>query len=297
VKRIHVPGVVDIVQTEDANEIKSFAGDTNLDRAYADHSVLANGKILRQVHDILQIDGKSFPTVSARSAPGRAEAQDGLWKRLTALAPAIAEGPEELEPLAAFVRGAGSPDSGGLLAQQVVGALFAADFKATADSWNAAVLLGKAPHTLNPLQLAEWAITKEIDKAKALLAGMVNGDLSAVHAIGIAVHNIVNGVNLMRELYGDPNNRTSLTAESAGSRCIFAPDKVLRQPNAPENSAEGELETSTVVILNLQAANAKAPDRDIAFLRGTWSQCPAESWVPALLIGIWRRACSMKSAS
>ena len=65
---------------------------------------LANGHILRQVRETLQIDGKPFPTVAPRSTPGRAEAQDALWKRLTDLAPSYAVGPAVLEPLAAFVQ-------------------------------------------------------------------------------------------------------------------------------------------------------------------------------------------------
>ena len=290
--RIHIPGLVDIVQTDDAAEIKSMAGDQNLDRAYADHSILANAHVLQRVRNTLQIDGKPFPTVSPRCAAGRAEAQDALWKRLTALAPNYSAGPESLEPLAAFVRGVGDPDACGPLVQQAVGSLFSTDFKATEESWNAALVLDQAPRTLNPVLLATWAATGEVDKAKQLLAGMVGGDLAAVHAIGIAVHNIVNGVNLMRQLYGEPSSRAGLTPDSAASKCIFAPEKVLRQPIAPEDSTSGELETGTLVILNLQAANAKAPDADLAFLRGAWSQCPAEGWVPALLEGIWRRACS-----
>ncbi len=110
-KRIHVPGIVDIVQSDDAAEIKSLAQDENLDRAYSDLSVLANGHILRQLREVLQIDGKPFPTVAPRCAPGRAEAQDALWKRLSSLAPSYAAGPAALEPLAAFVRGEGAPDS------------------------------------------------------------------------------------------------------------------------------------------------------------------------------------------
>ena len=121
---------------------------------------------------------------------------------------------------------------------------------------------------------------------------MVGGDLAAVHAIGVAVHNIVSGVNAMRELYNDPSNRTALSPEAAGDRCMFAPESVLRQPIAPDNAAGNELETGTLVVLNLQAANAKTPNADLAFLRNSWSQCPADRWVPALLEGIWRRACN-----
>jgi hypothetical protein len=296
-KRVRVPGIVDLLISEDATEIESLAQDPKLDRAYADRSILTNGRILQRVLQTLQIGGKLFPTVSPKCAQGRAEAQDALWKRLSAMAPAYSAGPDELEGLAAFVRGAGSDDACGPLAQQVVGRLFAANFTATQESWNAALVLDQAPRTLNVALLAWWAITAKVNKSKQLLSDMVNGDLAAVHAIGVAVHNIVNGVNLMRQLYGDPMGRTALSPEAVGSRCLFAPDTILRQPTAPEGSASGDLETGTLVMLKLQAANAVTPDANLVFLRESWSRCPAEQWVPALLQGIWRRACNQSEGN
>jgi len=290
-KRIRIPGLVDIVTSEDSAEIESFAQDPTLDRAFSDRSVPANGQILQRVLGILQLGGKPFPTVAPRAAQRRAEAQDALWSRLNALAPAYSAGPEELESLAAFVRGVGPDDSCGILVQQVVGRLFSPDFQATPTSWNAALLLDKAVHTLNPALIVWLALTKQVDPAKQLLSGMVGGDLAGVHAVGVALHNIVSGVNLMRQLYSDPAGQTVLSPETAGSRCLFAPANVLRQPTAPVSSVNGDLETGTLVILSLQAANANAPDANLAFLRETWSRCPAEQWVPALLEGIWRRAC------
>lgn len=289
-KRIRIPGIIDIVSSDDTSEIETLARDPKLDRAYRDHSILTNGQILQRVQDTLQIRGKPFPTIASRCAEGRAVAQEALWKRLNSIAPGYSTGPDELESLAAFVRGVGTDNACGPLVQQVVGQLFSPAFKATEESWNAALVLNQAPRTLNLPLLAWWKITGKVDQAKQLLSGMVGGDLAAVHAIGVAVHNIVNGVNLMRELYSDPATRSALSPEAAGAQCLFAPASVLRQPIAPENSARGELQTGTLVILNLQAANAKAPDSDLAFLRKTWTQCPAEQWVPSLLEGIWRRA-------
>ena len=294
-KRVCIPGIVDIVTSEDAAEIESFAQDPNLDRAFADRSILTNETILQRVLDILQIGGTPLPTVSPRCASGRAEAQTALWNRLNSLAPAYSAGPDDLESLAAFVRGVGSDDSCGILVQQVVGSLFASSFQATQASWDAALLLDQAVHTVNPGLIAWLAITKQADQAKQLLSDMVGGDLAAVHAIGFALHNIVSGVNLMRQLYGDPAGGTALSPDAAGSRCLFAPGNILRQPTAPDPAAKGELETGTLLILSLQAANANAPDANLAFLRGTWSMCPAEQWVPALLQGIWRRACDSQA--
>ena len=62
-KRIRIPGIVDIVSSDDGAEIEAFAQDPNLDRGYRDHSILTNAKILQRVQDTLQIGGKPFPTV------------------------------------------------------------------------------------------------------------------------------------------------------------------------------------------------------------------------------------------
>jgi hypothetical protein len=290
-KRFRIPWLVDIVLSDDATEVESFAQDPHLDRAYTNRSLLLNGLILRRVLKVLELDGRPFPTVAPRYAPGRAEAQDALWKHLNDLAHHGSAGPEELENLAAFVRGNGPANACGPLVQQVVGQLFAPNFKATAASWNAALVLDQAPRTLNPVLLVWWAVTGRVQQAKRQLAGMVGGNMAAVHAIGVAVHNIVSGVNLMRQLYSDTSARAALSPAEAGRQCLFAPQTVIRQPTAFCNSAQIDLNPGTLVLLSLRAANQKSPDGDAAFLRNTWSRCPAEQWVPALLQGIWRRAC------
>ena len=171
-KRIRIPGIVDIVSSDDAAEIEAFAKDPKLDRAYADHSIPVNGKVLQRVQNTLQIGEKPLPTVAPRCAEGRATAQDALWKRLNAIAPAYAAGPEELESLAAFVRGEGSADACGPLVQQAVGSLFVSNFKATEDSWNAALVLDQAPRTMNLALLARLGADEKGRSRKAATVGL-----------------------------------------------------------------------------------------------------------------------------
>jgi hypothetical protein len=292
-RRIRIPGLLDILVAADSREVETLASDLKLDRAYRDRSLLLNRYVLRRVRKILEIDGRPFPTVAARDAEGRATAQSALWNRLNALAPHLSEGPDELEGLAAYVRGDGLADACGPLVQQVVGRLFSPDFKVTSASWDAAVVLDKALRTMNPVLLAWWAVTRRVDRAKRLLSRMVGGDLAGVHAVGIALHNIVTGVTAMRLLFSERSERIAFSPKEAGARCLFAPSNVLRQPTALVNSTKGELTTKTLVMLNLQAANANSGDTDVVFLRETWSRCPAEQWVPSLLEGIWKRACSL----
>jgi hypothetical protein len=291
-KRFRIPWLVDVALSEDAAEIESLAQNPTLDRAYADRSVPVNGAILKRVRETLELDGNPFPTVAPKDAQGRKEAQEALWRHLSDLAPQLSTGPEELESLAAFVRGEGPAEGCGPLIQQVVGRLFAPDFEATPASWSAALVLDKAPRTMNPILLVWWAATGRVQQAKRLLAGKVGDNLAALHAIGIAVHNIVSGVILMRELYRDPSTRASILPAEAASRCLVAPSTVIRQPTSSGDSDQFDFKTSTLVLLSLRTANEKSPSQDAAFLRNTWSRCPAEQWVPALLEGIWRRASS-----
>ena len=104
-KRIHVPGVIDLVTSDDRSEIESLAANPRLDRVYADHSIPANAAFLDRLLGVLQVDGKRFPTVSPQGDAARAAEQDALGKRLSDLAPAYASGPDSLQDLASFVRG------------------------------------------------------------------------------------------------------------------------------------------------------------------------------------------------
>jgi len=46
----------------------------------------------------------------------------------------------------------------------------------------------------------------------------------------------------------------------------------------------------TLVVLELDAARARTPGRDLELMTGTWAQCPAAAFVPALLRVVWERA-------
>lgn len=289
-KRIRIPRLVDVVISDDAGEIEALAQKPELDREYANDSLAVNGYVLRHLKKTLQIDGRLFPTITAREDQGRAAAQEALWARLNALAPGLSEGPDEVEGIAAFVRGEGPADACGPLVQQVVGRLFAPDFKAIPKSWAAAVMLDKAVRTMNPALFAWWSVAMRVKRAKRLLSKMVGGDVAGIHAVGIAVHNIVSGINLMRVLFSDPQQRTALSPEAASAKCLFAPAMVVRQPTRECPFANGRFKPATLVLLKLGAANEKSHNRNTAFLRETWSRCPAEQWVPAFLEGVWRRA-------
>jgi hypothetical protein len=119
---------------------------------------------------------------------------------------------------------------------------------------------------------------------------MVNNDLSAVNAIGIAVHNLVNSLRRMRALYSDPNRRRTLSPADAANQCLVAPASVFRQATVAGELNGDPFSNNSLFILNIGAAAKLDEARALIFMRDSWSSCPAEQWVPAMLEGVWLRA-------
>jgi hypothetical protein len=85
-------------------------------------------------------------------------------------------GPEELEPLAQWVRSNGDQEflglqSLGLQAQQVLGRLFSVTFVATPASWAAATTLVKAPRSSNVPKLDLVGHKRQGEARKAATCG------------------------------------------------------------------------------------------------------------------------------
>ena len=59
---------------------------------------------------------------------------------------------------------------------------------------------------------------------------------------------------------------------------------------APGATIAGAVRPGTLVVLELDAARAHTPGRDVELMTGTWAQCPAAAFVPALLRVVWERA-------
>jgi hypothetical protein len=220
----------------------------------------------------------------------RAREQDALWASLDDKAALIEKGSMELEGLACWLKGTGHERELGILVQQIVGSLFCGSYTATSESWDAALALDAAPRSRNPLKLLWWSLTGKVRKAKGLLASKVNGDLAGVHATGIALHNIVKSLQHMRTLYCDIGRRPTLSPEEVSQQCLFAPASVLRQATDAGTVAGCPFSRLSLFIVALGEAQRKYGSEDVVFLKDSWSRCPAERWVPALLEGVWRRA-------
>jgi len=89
----------------------------------------------------------------------------------------------------------------------------------------------------------------------------------------------------MRDLFSMPGPRPS--TDEAVKRCMFAPPTVLRQATARGQSVAGEMRKGTLLLFELETIRATSPDAESVFMAGTWAECPALLFVPALYRAVW----------
>jgi hypothetical protein len=175
----------------------------------------------------------------------------------------------------------------------VVGSFFSADYRATAESWAAAVTINMASVSRNIPKMFWWFVSGRVTRAKKLLASLANNDLSCIHATTVAVDNIAASVVKMKTLYTDEGTRRSLTAEKAADLCLAPPAVVYRQAKSKGEAGGCPFSKYSLFLLKLRKADSHQDAKDLVFMTGSWSRCPADRWVPSMLAGLWKRACSI----
>src|SRR5580693_4307692 len=288
-KRTYIPGITDIVVVTDPGEIRTISNDSRFDRDFIGHGPVRNVQRLRKMLRIFSLNGRLFPTILPRTNPNRAAAQDELWSRLNVKADEVKHGPAQLEPLAEWVRGIGTAEKLDLLVQQSIGRLFVETFTATEESLAAAHMVLEAVSSSNVPKMLGWRISGRLERAKKFLASMVNGDLAGLNALITARQLIVDGLHKMRQLAADPALRSSITTDAAVDECLIAPTTVLRQAKTSGEVSGCPFKRGSLFILELGCASKGVANRDLVFLSQSWSRCPAEKWVSALLEGVWTR--------
>lgn len=292
--KIRIPWIVNIFKVSQPEEIKLLAQDSRIDRKFNTHTCPVNWVLLKRSLAVLSFEGRRFPTMTPRDVAQRQTDQENLRNALNLGIAAISVGPQELEPLANWVRGVGAEQQIGILTQQLLGGLFSPTFEASEDSWAAAKVLVAAPRSWKLPTLVWWLVSGKVKQAKRLLAGIVDGNLSAVNAVGIAVHNVVKGMRNMRVLYADAAIRSSLLPAEAARQCLFAPVSLYRQATEAGQIDGCPFPKNSLFVLEIGEASRQSGGLPMVFMDGTWSTCPAAQWVPAMFEGVWRRATSVQ---
>jgi hypothetical protein len=288
--KLRIPGIANVVKVREPDEITELAQNPVVDRRFTLRTCPVNWLLLKRSLAVLSFEGRRFPTVTPRDSAQRQADQEKLWSFLNERIKAVSAGPEELEPIAIWVRGSGSDAQIGILTQQLLGRLFSPTFTASEESWAAAKILVAAPRSWKMPTVTWWFVSGKLRRAKQMLAGMVDGNLSAVNAIGIAVHNVVKGMRQMRALHRDTKIRASLSPEIAARQCLFAPVSLYRQATAAGELKGCPFPRNALFIFEIGQASRQPGAQSLAFMDGTWSGCPAAQWVPAMFEGVWRRA-------
>jgi hypothetical protein len=289
-RRIRIPGVIDVARIDDPALIRRIAEDPRLDRDFGPVGPLINRIIMGRVRRALHVGGTPLAAVAPRRDPERAERQAALEARLDGVLADGGPAPGQLDALAACVRGERSADALGPAAQEAIGQLFAADYRASTATWRAACILDAAPRTNNPLRRLAWALTGAVGRARRRLARGVADDPAGVHATGIAVHSLVRSLEAMREVWREPGARDRLSADAAVARSLRAPETVLRSWSGRAVTVLGDVRPGALTVFELDAARRRDPVPHTVFMTGSWSRCPAHRWTAALLRSVWQRA-------
>jgi len=286
-KRTGFSPFADKIIVDDAETIRALAADEHIDRRFVLRPPI-NGLFLGRLLRNLSYKGAHFPHMTPKNDEARMKRHEALWEAFNAKAAAMAQGPDELEPLAKWIRQE-TDDEPGVLVQQVIGQFFKPDFRATAESWQAALTLREDATSKNFPKMLWWQLTGKAKRAKALLGAVTNDNLVAIHGIAVAAHNLVATVRLLRSFYADAAVRDKLTPEMAVEQSLTAPPVVYRQALSAGAANGCPYSKFTLFLLKLKDANRDHQAKDMVFMTGTWSRCPAEQWIPAVISGIWKR--------
>ena len=292
VSQIRIPFLIDLIRVSDPATIRALADNAWLDRGHSG-GPLVNRLISNRLRGVLRTPAAPLPTVQGRDAAGRADAQVALAQRLDRTPVVDLLDGYTLDRLAAAV--CGDTDAVGPMAQQLIGRLFVDDFQATEETWSAARTLQAAVEGGNLMTRAMWRLTGRVRSAQRTLSEAVGGDPAAVHATGIAVHNLVDAVETLANLHRDGGDRLSHAEVLA--RAMVAPRTVVRQAVAHADTVVGTVRPGTLVTFELRDAARRSLDPRELFMHGAWSQCPAHGVVPQMVAAVWARAIGTDGAA
>ncbi|MFY1664375.1 hypothetical protein [Pseudomonas sp. Pseu.R1] len=226
-----ISGLVNIVKLNQAAEILEVARNRTINRAFASQSPFLDWLLIGRILKVLSYKGQRFPTMGPRTAIGRNSRQHDFWRRLNPAAPEIRARPDYPEPLAEWVKNANRDAPVGLLFQQAIGRLLKPTSQADATTWGAGKLIAGPLPPGNTWRNLRWKLASKVTQAKAMLASRGNDDLSGVHGLSVAIHNIFKGMYQMRDRYADSVHREAMTPAMIRHLCLYAPGVVLHGGN------------------------------------------------------------------
>ena len=277
---MRIPGVIDVQRVRDPGVVRSVAADARLGRVATGRGPLVNRFIARMAADLFRAEGRVLPSGRAPDDRQRLDMRTALAERIDA--PDLRDRcAAPVADAAAYVRdGSGNAMRA---TQAVLGSVVLDQFEPSYQTVKAAEDIGRVLNGGLLRQLLDWLLGGSRN-ARAVLFKACEGDLNAVHTLGIASQNFAASLDILRALPSDTQAKVAL------ARAMTAPTQVVRQGKCPAETLAGGVENGTLVILQTGDVTRRTLDPRDAFLRDAWSGCPAHALVPELLRRIWLEA-------
>jgi hypothetical protein len=164
-RHIRVPGIVDVVLVSDPAEIRALNDHAKIDRNFIPRGPVINRLIVGRIRHWFEIMGQFLPSLLPRGDQVRADRQQQLATSLNPANGATLWSEDQLDALAAYVRGSGDDNAAGILTQQIVGRLFDPQYRADLATWKAAQLIDQFRDGFSPVQII-WQLTGKLRRAR-----------------------------------------------------------------------------------------------------------------------------------
>lgn len=289
--RIRVPFLVDVALVSDDAQMAWLNNEPALDRRLSGRGGWINRMVSGKAESLRVDSSRLLPVFEPRDDCTRKADQKAARETLTRLA----QDPEPFDrhlvaTLGAYVAGLDPDLPVGVAVQQIVGGLFDTSYRASEESYDAArvmaATLSACPVTM--LRALWWKVSGRLEESKRLILRLARGKPVVVHGTAIAMHNIVDSLERMREAIRRDGPWHATPAEAA-AEALAAPPRLLRE-GAREPSSPCPFSAGTLVVFQLKKMHEGSDDNSLAFSEAQWSQCPAYAIVPRLLEDVWRAA-------
>ncbi|HWU63463.1 MAG TPA: hypothetical protein VN112_15700 [Ensifer sp.] len=288
-KHIRIPGLVSLVKIDDPDLILQLNAHPSIDRNVAPSGPLLNRRLPQAIRRNLDFGGVLSPVIRARDDEGRAALSAALYRQFAE--PQLYESPEWrrcVAMLGQWLRSQEEEAVAGVALQQLIGGILVPGYQADRAGWDAAVAFDREIRAVSPVARLRQRLTGTLEHARATLMARAKGNVAAVHGTGVAIHNFIASLRLLRAL---KQTEAFLSGEDAARRSRKAPKTVLRQVSeALDVPSIGRLERGTLILFALDEAQSQTGDLRIAFLEGSWSACPATQFSVRLMEASWEAA-------
>ena len=286
---IRIPGLLRLMVVRRPDEVLAVNAATGVDRPLSGRGGLFNRSMAAKLEVFRTANGEIWPAFCSRNDAGRMRRSKEVAEKLTDI-PAKLQGIRgEIAELAAYVRGNPTARSAGVIVQQAVGKLFFADYRASEESFDAAQTLSIWLRAL-PLRTRLLRRSGKVQAAVDEVLRQARQDTACAHGTGLALHNIVKSVELMRKLARSESRLKRLSPAEAVALTLRGPPSVVREARDRVREEKLRARERSIVLMAVETARKRSPDPGIAFFTGQWNECPAHAFVPALLAEVWKTA-------